>query len=89
MSEVKNVLADIRDLLLSSGESQWAATFDYFLKKIEGENIDVTRREILTIYAGMGSFNDLVLYDNGRVLRLENIKLDGLRQRLFSLLTQK
>ena len=88
MSEVTIVLADIKNLLNSSGESQWAATFDYFLKKIQGQSIDAVKREILTIYNGMGSFNDLVLYDNGQILRFESTKLNELRQQLFTLLTQ-
>ncbi len=87
MVEVKTMLSEIHELLISSGEKQWAGAFAYFINRIQGQGIDAIKREILAIYAGMGSFNDLVLYKNGTVLRMETMRLHELRQELFSLLT--
>jgi hypothetical protein len=42
-------------------------------------------REILRLYSGMGSFSDIGLYRDGKLLAAETDQLEELRTRLFDL----
>ncbi|WP_156980989.1 DUF6966 domain-containing protein [Vibrio galatheae] len=86
---VISIIKQIIDLLVSVGESNWADTFTSFKLKLvnsDSENLQILRSDILGIYGGMGSFNDLVLYSEGQVLIRENQTLDKLRKELFEVL---
>ncbi len=86
---LNSIIKQIIDLLVSVGESNWADTFTSFRLKLvnsDSENLQVLRSDILRIYGGMGSFNDLVLYNEGQVLIRENQTLDKLRKELFDVL---
>lgn len=39
--------------------------------------------DLLRIYGGMGSFSDLILYNQGNLLQKETSQLDALRRELF------
>ena len=73
-------------MLEESSEGHWLKTFDKISKNYvtltDDEKI-VYRRKLLRIYGGMGSFSDLVLYKNNKVLYKENNELDALRKDLF------
>ena len=73
-------------MLEESSEGHWLKTFDKISKNYETLTDDekiVYRRKLLRIYGGMGSFSDLVLSKNNKVLYKENNELDALRKDLF------
>ncbi|CAK3778097.1 hypothetical protein CWO27_04410 [Vibrio sp. 10N.286.51.C3] len=87
-----SVIEKIIELLVFVGESNWAGSFNSFRQKCDNasvENLDILRNEILRIYGGMGSFNDLVLYKQGQPMIKENQKLDELRTELFRILNDR
>jgi hypothetical protein len=43
------------------------------------------RYSIMSMYGGMGSLNDVVLYQSGQPLAQENIEFDRLRSELYKL----
>jgi len=76
-------------LLTSVEENNWLTSFNQFKQKCnnsDSKNIEYLHNEILKIYGGMGSFNDLVLYNNGQPLVKENQNLEQLRKELFDIL---
>lgn len=44
-----------------------------------------TAARIISMYGGMGSLNDVILYSNGQLLGPENSELDALRSELYQL----
>lgn len=88
--DLKEFLTTIHQILEDTEENDWKNLFEYFLNKIEiNYPIDNLKREILKIYGGMGSFNDLVLYKNGELCYEENILLDDFRKKLFNYASQR
>lgn len=85
--KIINTISDIIEILEKTDESEWLKSFKYFLTIIDKEENGVAfKNEVLKIYGGMGSFNDLVLYRDGILLKDENNKLNKLRKSLFILL---
>lgn len=75
---------EIAQLLESVGEEKWINQFTYFITQSQvSENVDLCK-QILSIYKGIGSFNDLVLYKNGKLCYYENETLDLLREKLYT-----
>ena len=85
--EVELLLTEIAELLQNTGESNWSAAFARSAEQYLSFPDD-TRRQILGSYGGMGSFNDLVLYDKDGLLVDANNRLDSMRSELFRLLTE-
>jgi len=48
-------------------------------------NTQEVASRILSLYGGMGSFSDIILYADGSILVRENIEFDKLRNRLHDL----
>lgn len=89
MKEIMIILTQIIQLLESVNENSWVETLkncrnDCGCVENEEEANDI-RRKILSIYGGMGSFNDLVLGSAGNILP-ENKELDRLSTKLFETL---
>jgi hypothetical protein len=87
MNDIQNiqiVLARMAELLRSGGLSDWARAFESFRSELQ-QDPSATTAKILSMYGGMGSLNDLVLYKDGKVLAQENDELDALRSRLYEL----
>ena len=82
--EAKEIVAAIREILEQCGESDWSKTFTYLADRMNEEADDV-KREVRSVYGGMGSFSDVVVYREGRAERGLNDKLDSLRRRLYEL----
>lgn len=81
---ILRLLKKIYKLLNSVNEGQWSRTFKYFITKCKyNDEFKSLISEILKIYAGMGSFSDLVLYCDGQLLFDENQQLDTLRNELY------
>lgn len=87
MDCILNILNKIISVLERSNEDDWLKTFSNIYESYESLENDnekaYYRRKILNVYGGMGSFSDLVLYDNNKVLYEENNELDALRKDLF------
>ena len=87
-----SLIEKIIKLLTSVGESNWVNAFKNFRQKCDSVDIDqleLLRSEILRVYGGMGSFNDLVLYKQGQPMIKENQELDELRTELFRILNDR
>jgi len=84
IQDVQNTLARMAELLRTGGINDWAAA-------LEGMRIEIAEdparasAKILSMYGGMGSLNDLVLYKDGQPLTRDNSELDVLRSKLYSL----
>jgi len=85
--EIAILCKQIVQLCHISGELQWEELFKYFVTRIEEGHIEATVREIEYIYGGMGSFNDLILQKNGKMLDT-NTELYTLRKALFEVVFQ-
>lgn len=72
-------------LLLESGNfTDWAATLEKI--KIDfKKNPREKSLELLSMYRGAGSLNDIVFYKNGKALISENTEFAELRIRLFDI----
>jgi len=83
---IKTIFDELIAIFTSAGEINWLNVMYKFRQRIETSDINEIRcllSEILTIYGGMGSFNDLVLYKDDKLLQQDTIRLDSLRQKLF------
>ncbi len=87
LKRVSTLLEAIAALIRSSGQLHWTRSFTTLEKQAEAlssrEEASHLASTILGMYGGMGSFNDLVLF-NGSVVDAEaNRRLDRLRKELF------
>ena len=82
--EVRDVLSQMIVLLNHGGASEWARALEIQARDLSSDP-DLVVSKILSMYSGMGSLNDVVLYKDGRILKDENDNLDGLRERLYQL----
>jgi hypothetical protein len=80
---VELILKDIAKLLNEHGKASWANAFS----RLAEEYVDSPEqavRSIRSLYGGMGSFNDIVVYgSDGVPLGEENSELDRLRKQLY------
>lgn len=88
-NEIKHVLDELIELLISTDELNWSSALKSMRVQYGTVDSPVEQQrllsDILRIYGGMGSFSDLVLYDSNNLLVAENERLDRLRSDLFSL----
>jgi len=81
-NRIPEILNALGRLLEQVNEADWARACKQLATDYERDP-QTARRSILALYGGMGSFNDLVVYDEaGRVLVDENESLDKLRSML-------
>ena len=59
--------------------------FEGIKNRINKDNYESLVQEIINLYGGMGSFNDLILYKNGNILKKDNKILDELRSNMYQL----
>ncbi|WP_461632407.1 DUF6966 domain-containing protein [Labilibaculum euxinus] len=84
---IKEICIELIKILEKNNEKQWALAFEEIVEDYElSDSKDISRR-ILKFYGGMGSFNDLVIYKDNKLIVNENNKLDELRSMLFSKIT--
>lgn len=82
--EIQNTLHAIIQLLKVGGEKNWERALAALAIQMETD-ADTTFSQLLTLFGGMGSFNDVVLHVNGVPLIEENNELARLRSKLFDL----
>ncbi|BBE08873.1 Uncharacterized protein MCB1EB_0712 [Mycoavidus cysteinexigens] len=82
--DIKLILIEMLALLKLSNAKEWEKT----IQKLSYEILDIpneTKREILSLYGGMGSLNDLILHKDGYPLKKENDEFDSLKTQLYDL----
>lgn len=80
-SKIPEILAAVAPLLRKANEPDWARACERLADQFGDDPVGATRA-ILAMFGGMGSFNDLVLYERGEILVAENDELDRLRTQL-------
>lgn len=89
-TQIKHLIEKLILLLKNNKEEEWAATLKTLLEKfaIEEDRKNVAK-EIIDIYrGGMGSFSDLILQKDMKMLIQENNELAKLKHELFNLCLQ-
>lgn len=86
IKKIKLILIKISILLKEGNYPDWGNSFMKFSEDIE-TNFETVKNQILILYGGMGSFNDIVLHKNKKPLINENTILDNLRSQLYKLIT--
>ncbi len=81
---IKLTLTKMLDLLKLSDAKDWEELIEPLSYEIP-DTPNETKREILSLYRGMGSLNDLTLHKNGYPLRKENEEFSFLKRQLFDL----
>lgn len=84
LNNIEVILARMIVLLRVGAFDDWAVA----LEKVKmGFELDpeYSSLKLLSMYGGMGSLNDVVLYRNGQPLVSENNELDTLRSQLYEL----
>lgn len=84
ISDVDSLVKRMVELLLLGGGGDWAATLEQVRERFDGNIVDMTYG-FLSMYGGSGSINDVVLYQEGKVLVAENCEFDCLRSRLYEI----
>lgn len=82
IEKIEAVLRRMAELLRIGSLDDWANLLDSFRREVRNDPRGAFT-SILSVYGGMGSLNDLVLYKNGQPLVVENIEFDELRSKLF------
>jgi hypothetical protein len=87
MTDIQSIqvtLLRMAELLRRGGRVDWACALEKYQNEIVGDPT-ATKARILSLYGGMGSLNDLILYSRGTPLVSENNEMDILRLRLYEL----
>lgn len=83
--KIKAILIEISELLTKSGYPDWENSFTKFKEEIDADPTFV-KNELLKLYGGMGSFNDIVLHEDKKPSIDKNDRLDFLRKQLYELI---
>jgi hypothetical protein len=84
IANIQVILTKMTKFLRVGKFDEWALALEKFRNEIVSTPAQ-TATKILSLYGGMGSLNDLILYANGQPLTSENTELDSLRSELFRL----
>ncbi len=82
--EIKLIINKIITILVECDKEDFISELQYFLIYID-QNYEDCLYKMRTIYGGMGSFNDVILYKNGEILIKENREFSLLRNDLFEI----
>jgi len=84
LMDINFLLARMVELLRFGGIDAWADSLERSRKKLT-KNIELEKNTILSMFGGMGSLSDLVLYRDGKPLVKENNEFDELRKKLYAI----
>ncbi|WP_034950770.1 DUF6966 domain-containing protein [Erwinia oleae] len=83
INEAKKYLKSIAELLRDHGIHGLAQTLDNLYARAE-QDPDQFIDDVKRLFGGMGTLNDIVLSKNGKPLLQENDRLEGLRDKLYT-----
>ncbi|WP_157236274.1 DUF6966 domain-containing protein [Chitiniphilus shinanonensis] len=84
LKEIEFVMTRMIELLRAGGGDEWAGAFERLKGDLLINSGDVLFK-IISMYGGMGSLNDVVLYEGGQPMISENNEFDKLREKLYFL----
>ncbi|MCH4878224.1 hypothetical protein EQV97_12605 [Pseudomonas sp. TMW22090] len=84
ISEISATMTRIAELLRKGEKLEWAKRIEQYNSELQRDAAH-TLSKIITLFGGMGSINDLVLYFNGQPMIKENNELDMLLSKLHNL----
>lgn len=84
LNDVDAVLSRMIELLLMGAGDNWAVALEE-VRVVFCRDPKSASSKLLSMYGGMGSLNDVVLYGGGQALVKENNEFDVLRARLYEL----
>ncbi|AIR07374.1 hypothetical protein JT31_22995 [Cedecea neteri] len=84
IDEIESILDEMCRILKECNLERWANIL-LDIKKMVRHDTKEARYSIMSLYGGMGSLNDLVLFKDGVMLVEENDVFDELRNRLYHL----
>lgn len=87
MNEIKEmqiVLTKMIDLLNAGGHPGWGENLKILSNDLN-DDPNETKRKILSLFGGMGSLNDIVLYRDGKMLSIENDEFSNLSSKLYTI----
>ena len=87
-TKIQKLLFSIHLLLLENEQQEWAKRIELFSKQLDVD-YKKTLLEVKGIFAGAGSFNDLVLHKKGEMLKSENNELNMLQDKLYDVLKEE
>lgn len=82
--EIQETLQEISKILIDANINDWSRSIIKLSKEIV-ENTEEAKKKILRLYGGMGSFNDILIYEEGNLSKEKTEKLDTLRLKLFGM----
>ena len=82
--KISSNLARTAELLRRFGHPQWADRLEECSLALPRDTTYALSR-LMSLYGGMGSINDVVLYENAKPLLDENNQLQGLLSELYEL----
>jgi hypothetical protein len=85
IGEIEGTLRQIAALLRANEAENMARVFDRIAAQV-AQDPGGARSDMLSMYGGAGSFNDIVLHKDGEGLVTENDALDELREKLWDLI---
>lgn len=84
LNDIEVILTRMIELLRIGAFNDWAIALEKIKTGFEFDPKS-SPSKLLSMYGGMGSLNDVVLYKDGQPLILENNELDALRSHLYEL----
>lgn len=84
INKIENILIKMVGLLRPNNTGSWADILELCCRELPGNSVE-TANKILSMYGGMGSLNDIILYRSGQPLSKENTDFDDLRSELYDL----
>ena len=82
--EILIIVGRMKELARRGGDEHVAQALEQ-VETLVQEDLNAAVKKIMTMYGGLGSLNDVVLYEGNRPLVAENVKFDQLRTDLYDL----
>jgi uncharacterized protein YjgD (DUF1641 family) len=82
--EMSSILKRMVELLAATSHREWADALSNVQRQLSTDAA-MASSDILRMYGGLGSLNDIVLYRDDQPLIDENVEFDRLRTKLYEL----
>lgn len=83
-NDLKNILPRIVEILHYADQNDWAALIENILYRLDLNPNDAVY-ELMSLYQGSGTLNDLVLYKDKKILFNENEEFNDLITKAYNL----